>query len=50
MGVFTCIREPWYSNTAIPGRGTPNADVARAIVLNWDRLAKIPKVRERFLY
>jgi hypothetical protein len=50
MGVFTCIREPWYSNTAFPGRGNPQADVARAIVLNWDRLADIPKVRERFLY
>jgi|GEM_PF-5612693 len=50
MGVFTCTREPWYSNTAIPGRGTPHADVARAIVLNWSRLADIPKVRERWLY
>ncbi|MBW8875211.1 MAG: hypothetical protein JF614_09620 [Acidobacteria bacterium] len=50
MGVLTCTREPWYSNTAFPGRGTPQADVARAIVLNWDRLATIPKVRERFLH
>jgi hypothetical protein len=50
MGVFTCIREPWYSNTAFPGRGNPQADVARAIVLNWNRLADIPKVRERWLY
>lgn len=50
MGVFTCLDRPWYSNTKFPGRGTTQADVARAIVLNWDRLADIPKVRERWLY
>ena len=51
MGVFDCIRQPYYSNTKIPGRGTPQADVARAIVLNWSRLTDdVPKTRERLLY
>lgn len=51
MGVGFCNTQPYYSNTKIPGRGTPQADVARAIVLNWSRLTDdVPKARERFLY
>jgi hypothetical protein len=51
MGTGACNSQPYYSNTKIPGRGTPQADVARAIVLNWSRLTDdVQKARERFLY